>query len=154
MRCQFIHEFAEAKQPAQPKKPVQQHNVFVPAAPMNVNSTVFEASKDVKLTPVAVPTNQIGQGAVQAASGTGGLGNKQTATALQKENIVYKDILVHNLHVSIQEFQKKSKMYQKKVTKRRHQEMIPHPEIQYNNIYKSSASRLPVFCKINEEFDS
>lgn len=95
----------------------------------------------------------MGEGAIQAASGTGGFGNKQTATAMESVKIVYKDILIHNLHVSIQEFQKMSKMYQKKITKRRHQELIAPPEMQYMNIYKSSAKRLGCFEEINEEYD-
>ena len=36
-------------------------------------------------------------------------------------------------------------MFQKKVTKKRHLELIYPPELQYNNIYKTSVKRLSVF---------
>jgi hypothetical protein len=80
-------------------------------APMNVNSQDFAVSKEIKTIPVVIAMNKLGNGAIQAASGTGGLGNKQAAAALGERKVVYKDILIHNLHVSIQEFQKKQKMY-------------------------------------------
>ena len=104
-------------------------------APLNINSSNFVITKDTKQATVAVSMKKLGEGAVQAASGTGGFGNQQTATALDVK-VIYRDILVHNLHVSIQEYQKKMKMYQKKVTKKRYQELINSPEIQYMNIYK------------------
>lgn len=109
-------------------------------------------NKDTKQAPVAVAMVNLGQGAIQAASGTGGFGNRQTANALVLQKVVYKDILIHNLHVSIQEFQKKSKMYQKKVTKKR-QELISSPELQYMNIYRGPAKRLSVFQEIGAEAD-
>lgn len=101
---------------------------------------------------MAVSMVKMGQGAVQAASGTGGFGNRQTASAFEQQKVVYKDILIHNLHVSIQEFQKKSKMYQKKVTKKR-QELICPPEMQYMNIYKQKAKRLSIFDNITTSYD-
>lgn len=98
--------------------------------------------------------NQMGNGAIQAASGTGGLGNRQTATALASQRVVYKDIFVHNLHVTIQEFQKKQKMHQKRVVlKRKFEESVYPPEIQYMNIYKQTARRLSVFTDIDSQFD-
>ena len=62
--------------------------------------------------------------------------------------MIYRDTLVHNVHVSVQEYQKKQKMFQKKVTKKRHQELIYPPELQYTNIYKTSVKRLSVFENI------
>ena len=44
-------------------------------APLNVNSSTFVVTKDTKQATVAVPLKRLGEGAVQAASGTGGLGN-------------------------------------------------------------------------------
>lgn len=46
-----------------------------------------------------------------------------------------------------------SKMYQKKITKKRHQELIAPPEMQYSNIYKSSVKRLACFESINDQYD-
>lgn len=156
MRCQFIHDFAEpATAQQKPKvevKVLDQESAVASRAPLNINSKTFMVSKDTKQAPVAVSMVKLGQGAVQAASGTGGFGNKQTASAVEFQKVVYKDILIHNLHVSIQEFQKKSKMYQKKVTKKR-QEMICPPEMQYMNIYKQSAKRLGVFDEITDQYD-
>jgi hypothetical protein len=93
------------------------------------------------------------ESAVQVASGTGGFGNQQTVHAFEKQKIIYKDILLHNLNVSFQEFQKKQKMFQKKVTKNTHKEMIWPPEMQYMNIYKKTANRLPIFEDVSKEFD-
>jgi len=45
----------------------------------------------------------VAAGAVQAASGTGGFGNKQASMAFSVPNLIYKDVLVHCVHVSIQE---------------------------------------------------
>jgi len=122
---------------------------------LNVNSSTFVVTKDTKQATVAVSLKKLGEGAVQAASGTGGFGNRQTAHAFDDKNkVIYRDILVHDLHVSIQEYQKKSKMYQKKVMKKRHQELINAPEIQYMNIYKQTIKRLGVFEDITTEFDN
>jgi len=124
------------------------------ATSLNVNCQTFTVTKDTKLTTVAVPINKMSPGTLQAASGTGGLGNKQTESALSGNKLVYQDILLHNLHVSIQDFQKKQKMYQKRVTRRRAQEVIYPPEIQYLNIYKKTATRLSVFTDMDEQADA
>jgi len=68
---------------------------------MNINSSTFSP----------IPKAKLGTGAVQAASGTGGFGNRQTQAALDVPNVIYRDILVHDVHVSVQEYQKKMKMY-------------------------------------------
>lgn len=44
-------------------------------------------------------------------TGTGGFGNKQTSHALASDKTVYSDIMVHCVHVSVQEYQKKLKMF-------------------------------------------
>ena len=44
-------------------------------------------------------------------------------------------------------------MYHKKVTKKRHQDAIYPPEIQYMNIYKKSVPRLSCFELITDEFE-
>jgi hypothetical protein len=46
----------------------------------------------------------------------GAFGNKTANFALQAEKLDFSEIMVHNLNVSIQEFQKKTKMFQKKVS--------------------------------------
>jgi hypothetical protein len=57
---------------------------------------------------------------------------------------------VHDIHVSVQEYQKKMKMYQKKVTKKR-QDIISPPEFQYMNIYKKNANRLTCFRDVCDD---
>jgi len=44
-------------------------------------------------------------------SGTGGLGNKQISLALALPQIIFRDIFIHCVHISVQEYQKKLKMY-------------------------------------------
>ena len=119
-RCQFVHDISELKKPS---------------TEMNIKSSNFEPTQAQKS----------GEAMVQAASNTGGFGNKQAKDALETPNVIYRDTLVHNIHVSVQEYQKKMKMYQKKVTKKRQQELVCPPELQYSNIYKSSVKRLSVF---------
>ena len=66
--------------------------------------------------------------------------------SIRKEpKILYQYILVHCLHVSIQEFQKKIKMFQKKAGRARLLEQIKQPDLQYINIHESSTQRLPCF---------
>lgn len=101
MRCQFIHEMTETNTKVEVKKEVKKETPKDAAAPLNVNCQSFQVSKDTKQAPVVVPMIRMGEGAVQAASGTGGFGNKQTAHCFENVNVVYKDILIHNLHVSI-----------------------------------------------------
>jgi hypothetical protein len=99
--------------------------------------------------PAFEPTQaqKSGEVSVQPACNKGGFGNKQAST-LETTCVIYRDTLVHNVHVSVQEHMKKQKMYQKKVTKKRHQECIYPPELQYTNIYKTSVKRLGVFAEI------
>jgi hypothetical protein len=148
MRCQFIHNVAETNQAGivalQNQKPQQ-----VKKLEMTVNSPEFEMKPDPTRSSASVPKNGV---AIQAASGTGGFGNKQTATAFNEVKVVYKDIFVHNLHVSVQEFQKKQKMFQKKVYRKRYESQVFPPEIQYMNIYKSKVPRLSVFTDINDKY--
>lgn len=160
MRCQFIHDLAEAGQvamaPPQKKAEIspapQVQKLEVAKAPLSINSAAFQVNKETKQATVAVPMVGMGRGAIQAASGTGGFGNRQAAAALDLQKVIYKDILIHNLHVSIQESQKKSKMYQKKLSKKR-QDFICPPDMQYMNIYKQSAKRLSVFEDVSKDCD-
>ena len=57
---------------------------------MTTQATVFVPAK-----------KEVNEAPVQKASGTGGFGNKQSAEVLEKENIPYREILVHNIHVSV-----------------------------------------------------
>lgn len=65
--------------------------------------------------------------------------------------IIFRDILVHNIHVSIQEYQKKMKMFQKKVVKPAQQDAIWPPEVGYINIYHKTVKRMKVFDDITGE---
>lgn len=108
----------------------------VPKAEMKLNCTSFQFT-GLKSTaipePAASATSAIigtkAAGAVLAASGTGGFGNQQTSMAFTLPKIIYKDILPHCVHNSIQEYQKKMKMYQKKVTKKKYFNTVFAPEV-------------------------
>jgi len=67
--------------------------------------------------------------------------------------VVYSQILVRSLNVSVQEYQKKMKMYQKKVQKRKMGDMISPPEMQYMNLYSNSLSRLSCFQQVSAQFE-
>ena len=69
--------------------------------------------------------------------------------ALEKTKIIYGDILVHNINVSVQEYQKKLKMYQKKISKK-YSECVYQPEVQYQNIYNKTAKRMGCFKDITD----
>ena len=79
VRCQFVHDMSELKQ-VSPE--------------MNVKSNNFEPTQAQKS----------GEVSVQAASNQGGFGNKQAKSALETSNVIYRDTLVHNVHVSVQEY--------------------------------------------------
>jgi len=50
--------------------------------------------------------------------------------------------------VSIQEYQKKMKMYQKKVVKPAQQDAVWPPEVGYINIYHKTVKRMECFSEI------
>jgi hypothetical protein len=58
-----------------------------------------------------------------------GFGNKSVSATFALPYVIYRDILIHCVHVSYQEYQKKLKMYQKKVVKQKFQDQICHPEV-------------------------
>jgi hypothetical protein len=100
---------------------------------LNVNSTAFTLKKAV-----------------------GGFGNKQASQAFASTKIIYRDILAHCTNVSVQEYQKKMKMFQKKVTKKKQFESVQQPEVNYMNIYTQGVKRLSCFENIttkDEELD-
>ena len=76
---------------------------------MSLNASTFTVASQ-KNYQVAAPQPKksiigtMAAGAVLAASGTGGFGNKQTSMAFALPKIIYKDILVHCVHVSVQEY--------------------------------------------------
>ena len=75
--------------------------------PLSLSSAALNQIQAFKPAPVSQTKKSIigtvAAGAVLAASGTGGFGNKQASMAFSLPNIIYKDILVHCIHVSIQE---------------------------------------------------
>jgi len=74
---------------------------------LTLNSIALNQIQTFNPAPVSLMKKSIigtmAAGAVLAASGTGGFGNRQTQMAFTLPNIIYKDILVHCIHVSIQE---------------------------------------------------
>jgi len=67
MRCQFIHDVAEMN-PAAMKVEVLESSPAVQKDSLNVNSGSFKASSN--------ESSDIAPGAIQAASGSGGFGNR------------------------------------------------------------------------------
>ena len=55
------------------------------------------------------------------------------------------------MNVSVQEYQKKMKMFQKKVTKKSHKDVVQQPEINYMNIYTSNVKRLSCFENVTSK---
>ena len=92
--------------------------------------------------------------AVKKTKTAGGFGNKQASHALQLSNVVYRDVLVHSINLSVQEYQKKLKMFQKKVTKKQQLEKVQQPEINYMNIYTQSVPRLSCFSSITSKYSA
>ena len=56
----------------------------------------------------------------------------------------YSEVLVHSVKVSVQEYQKKQKMFQ-------NNQLAYEPSIEYVNIYEMSVPRLRLFKDITEE---
>jgi len=101
-----------------------------------------------KLTSTATETPKVPE-----KKAAGGFGNKQASAAFAATKVIYRDILAHSLNVSVQEYQKKMKMFQKKVTKKSHKDVVQQPEINYMNIYTSNVKRLSCFEKVTSKTD-
>ena len=129
---------------------------FVPSKKVDVPTSAelkVEAQefKFVPVKKVPEPVKNV-EAPVTAPTTTGGFGNKQTSVGLALPVIIYREILVHCVKVSIQEFQKKMKMFQKKVTKPKQKTVVCTPDLQYMNIYASTVKRLNCFEKITDCF--
>jgi len=113
---------------------------FVPKPFQPTTTTAVVAS------PMPTPVNQ------QFVTPVGGFGNKQTGVALASEKTIYTDVLVHCIKMSIQEYQKKLKMFNKKVNNRkRYFDVLEPPTIQYINIYQhGNVPRLKCFQRITD----
>lgn len=98
--------------------------------------------------PTAAPPQPV----QQAIKGKSALGTKKTSDALAEQGVIYRDILLHCLNMSVQEYQKKMKMFQKKLMyRKRFIGQVQQPEIQYMNIYHTSERRLGCFKDICSE---
>lgn len=89
---------------------------------------------------------------IESQPPVGGFGNKQTSIALATEKTIYTEVLVHCIKMSIQEYQKKLKMFNKKVNnKKKYLDVLEPPTIQYINIYAhGKVPRLKCFQRITE----
>jgi hypothetical protein len=68
-----------------------------------------------------------------------------------KSGMVYSELLVHNINVSLQEHQKKLFVYNKKTVKNKEKKVVdqlPSPGLQYMNIYSKQAPRLSCFSSV------
>lgn len=93
-----------------PVEPTSKINANAPAFVPSVTPTTVAPTTTPKPVPV------------------GGFGNKQRQIGLAVEKVDYQQILVHSVKVSVQEYQKKLKMYN-------NQQMYDEPSIEYVNIY-------------------
>ena len=128
---------------------------FVPSKKVDVQTDLKLESQEFKFVPVKKvqePVKTV-EAPVTVPTTTGGFGNKQTSVGLTLPVVIYREILVHCVKVSIQEMQKKMKMYQKKVTKPKQKAVVCAPDLQYMNIYASSVKRLRCFESITDGYD-
>ena len=100
---------------------------------MTVDHPVFKPTLNTTLAPATTQAQDKKKivrqpGALMASSGSGGFGNQQTSMALEQTKIIYADILLHNVNVSVQEYQKKVKLYQKMINKK-YSHQVYQPEI-------------------------
>uniref|UniRef100_A0A7S3CKJ3 C3H1-type domain-containing protein n=1 Tax=Strombidium rassoulzadegani TaxID=1082188 RepID=A0A7S3CKJ3_9SPIT len=149
VRCQFIHEHPDAPKSAPAlaqkvfAKPIEKIPAFVPSQtkPVAKPLTTEALKAEVTFKPKK-PVEPV------ASKEQVSFLKKQTHLAINEENLKYKEVLVHCLNVTIQEHQKKKKMYEKKVQKKKYEELIPEPGIQYMNLYSNRVKRLSCFQRI------
>lgn len=128
-KCQFIHDISEAAPEvrSQIEQQIAGNKFFSVVTEKNL---VLEPEKEfapvveeVSMTVSATPAFSILDSSMASISASvhvhqkvGAFGNKSANFALQAEKLDFSEIVLHNLNVSIQEFQKKTKMFQKKAT--------------------------------------
>lgn len=142
-------------QPFIPKPKVSETN---PEVSKEVDTVVKTENKKslnpdtVAFVPTKVQVTQVVAQPTPVTGPIGGLGNKQTRVALASEKVIYTEVLVHCIKISIQEYQKKLKMFNKKVAnKKRFIDFVDSPTIQYINIYShGNVRRLSCFQRITE----
>lgn len=147
VRCQFIHEISETnKTPQVEAKPAEVLDQEVVDGPKPEKKGLTLTAQSF-FQPTATP-----QPVQQTIKGKSALGTKKTSDALAEQGVVYRDILLHCLNMSVQEYQKKMKMFQKKLMyRKRFLGQVQQPEIQYMNIYHTSERRLGCFKDICSE---
>ena len=99
----------------------------------NAPSFVPTAAPAPVAAPVAAPAPKVAP--------VGGFGNKQRQLGLATEKVDYQQILVHSVKVSVQEYQKKLKMFN-------NSQVYDEPAIEYVNIYSEQVPRLGLFQDI------
>ena len=127
-KCQFIHDISEAAPEvrSQIEQQVAGNKFFIKIVGTEKNLVSFAEPEqefapvveEVSTTVSATPAFSILDSSM-ASIGTsvhvhqkvGAFGNKSANFALQAEKLDFSEIVVHNLNVSIQEFQKKTKMF-------------------------------------------
>ena len=127
-KCQFIHDISEAAPEvrSQIEQQVAGNKFFIKSVGTEKNLVSFAEPEqefapvveEVSTTVSATPAFSILDSSM-ASIGTsvhvhqkvGAFGNKSANFALQAEKLDFSEIVVHNLNVSIQEFQKKTKMF-------------------------------------------
>lgn len=148
MRCQFIHQVSEAQAGDKPEE------VNEKALSTAFEKILEETSASEKKTAGASSASSSTSKVESESKMAGGFGNMPASHGLKMPKIIYLNTLVHCVHVSVQEYQKKMKMFQKKVYKKRLTNTVVQPEIQYMNIYQGPVKRLSCFSQITSDFDA
>lgn len=148
MRCQFIHQVSEAQAGDKPEE------VNEKALSTAFEKILEETSASEKKTASASSASSSTSKVESESKMAGGFGNMPASHGLKMPKIIYLNTLVHCVHVSVQEYQKKMKMFQKKVYKKRLTNTVVQPEIQYMNIYQGPVKRLSCFSQITSDFDT
>lgn len=148
VRCQFIHDQSEQTPQVQTKPPQVLDQEVVDANAPKPDKKGLTLTASSFFQPTAAPQQPV----QQTIKGKSALGTKKTSDALAEQGVVYRDILLHCLNMSVQEYQKKMKMFQKKLMyRKRFIGQVQQPEIQYMNIYHTSERRLGCFKDICHE---
>mmetsp|Transcript_14512 Transcript_14512/g.22520 ORF Transcript_14512/g.22520 Transcript_14512/m.22520 type:complete len:204 (-) Transcript_14512:596-1207(-) len=120
MRCQFIHDASEAIAPPSStrgeqkfaKKEERDDDSFTMCYDQ-IDHPGIEGSSLGKMLSMPVASRAFVKGRKLGMSqkASCGFGNKQMTAAFQFPSVIYREVFVHCVHVSVQEYQKKLKMY-------------------------------------------
>jgi hypothetical protein len=152
VRCQFIHDVNEANSVQNKLKPAS--HAFSSAKTFVPTFATKQAKADKTFSPVESKKEcqQLQSATLKPQERELKVG-PVASKVMEPPKPRYKQMFVHNFHVSVQEFQKKRKMYERKVSKKKYADYIDQPHFQYMNIYSSRVSRLPCFQEATAQYE-